>query len=241
MTALRWLCSLIFVINIYAAMVVLGIVFLPYALATKRGAHAACKTYCRYVFWCARWMVGIRCEVRGPVPTGEVLVAAKHQSFLDIMVIFYALPRAKFIMKRELLYAPVIGQYAYRLGCVPVDRGKRAEAVKKMLEDVKAGRSEPGQLCIYPQGTRIAPGADAPYKVGTYILYDELKQPCVPAATNVGIFWPRKGIIRNPGLAVVEFLEPISPGLAQAEFMKTLETRIEARSDALLDEAGFER
>lgn len=185
-------------------------------------------------------MVGIRCEVRGTPPEGEALIAAKHQSFLDIMMIFTALPTAKFIMKKEILRTPVIGQYAKLLDCVAVDRGKRGAAIQKMVEDVHAGRQEAGQLVIYSQGTRVAPGVKTEYKVGTGVLYEQLDQTCVPVATNVGVLWPRKGIMRRPGVAIVEFLDPIEPGMARQEFMKVLEERVEERSDALMREAGFD-
>lgn len=185
-------------------------------------------------------MIGLRGQVLGDVPQDEVLIAAKHQSFFDIMLIFYALPSAKFIMKKELLYTPIIGLYAKRLGCVPVDRGKRGQAIEKMVSDVNAGHALPGQLIIYPQGTRVAPGVQRDYKVGTAVLYEQLSQPCVPAATNVGLFWPRKGILRKPGLATVEFLDRIEPGADRAAFMAELENVVETRSNALMKDAGFD-
>ena len=107
------------------------------------------------------------------------------------------------------------------------------------MKGVRAGTQEPGQLIIYPQGTRVAPGVQRPYKVGTAILYAETGQTCVPAATNVGVFWPRTGIYRKPGLAVVAFLEPIAPGLEQDAFMERLETEVETASNRLMTEAGF--
>ncbi|WP_424980425.1 lysophospholipid acyltransferase family protein [Leisingera sp. S232] len=235
----QWLRSLAFTVQMYLAMLVLGIVFAPWAVVSPKGARTACKTYARWVIWTARWMVGIRCELRGQVPDGEVIVAAKHQSFLDIIMIFNAVPSARFIMKRELMWTPVIGVYAKRLGCVPVNRGKRGAAIAKMVKDVAKESTEPGQLIIYSQGTRVAPGAKKPYKIGTAVLYEGLSQPCIPAATNVGVFWPRSGIYRKPGLAVVEFLEPMQPGIRRAEFMEQLEELVETRSDALMREAGF--
>lgn len=236
---MQFVMSLAFVVQMYLMMALMGIVFLPYALLSRNGAVLACKTYCRWVMWTARIMLGLRCEVRGTVPSGEVLVAAKHQSFLDIIMIYHALPRAKFIMKQELLYTPVIGQYAKRIGCVPVARGKRGAAIQKMVSDVAAGLANPGQLVIYPQGTRVGPGAYLPYKVGSHVLYAELGQAAVPVATNVGVFWPRTGILRKPGLAVVEFLDPIAPGIDRVDFMIELEDRVEAASQALMLEAGF--
>jgi len=219
---------------------VIGLAFAPWALFSRNGARTCCKTYSRWVFWSARWMVGIRCEVRGTPPQGEVLVAAKHQSFLDIMMIFTALPQAKFIMKKEILWTPVIGQYARLLGCVAVDRGKRGAAIDKMVRDVEAGRAEAGQLIIYSQGTRVAPGSKMPYKVGTGVLYEQLGQPCAPVATNVGVLWPRNGVMRKPGVAVVEFLPVMEAGLSRETFMLRLEKEVEARSDALMREVGFD-
>ena len=180
-----------------------------------------------------------RSEVRGTVPTGEALIASKHQSFFDIIMIVSETPRPKFIMKKELTWAPILGWYGLRIGCVPVDRGKRGQAIQQMMDGVSKGRLQPGQLIIYPQGTRVAPGAMKSYKVGTGLLYQQLGQPCTPAATNVGLFWPRTGIYRKPGLAVVEFLPEIAPGLAVEPFMAELERVIEGASNRLMAEAGF--
>lgn len=237
MIALRWLLSLVFIVQMYLAMVVMAVAFAPWALFSRSGAFAAAHTYCRWVRFTARVLCGLRSEVRGTPPQGEVIVAAKHQSFFDIIIIFSALPRAKFIMKRELIYAPFLGQYALRLGCIPVNRGKRGAAIAKMKADVAKGSALPGQLIIYPQGTRVAPGATKPYKVGTGLIYEQLGQPCVPVATNVGIFWPRRQILRKAGLAVVEFLPVIEPGLPVPDFMTRLESDIETASNRLMDEA----
>ena len=164
--AWRWLRSLVFVGQMYVMMLVIGLLYLPGAILSPEGARRGCKAYCRWVFWTARWMVGLRCEVRGTPPTEGALVAAKHQSFLDILIIFNALPAAIFIMKREILWTPIIGLYAYRLGCVPVNRGKRGIAIKKMLNDVATGHAPAGQLIIYSQGTRVAPGVKPPTRWG---------------------------------------------------------------------------
>ena len=184
-------------------------------------------------------MIGLKVEYRGTPPTDEVMIAAKHQSFLDVLAIYGAIPRGKFIMKRILMYAPILGWFGLRVGCIPVDRGKRGAAIIKMLADVKEGAAQPGQLIIYPQGTRVAPGKVMKYKTGTGALYRQLEQPCVPVALNIGVFWPKRGVYRKPGTAVVEFLEEIPPGLPQNEFMALIEERIESASNKLNEEEGF--
>lgn len=236
---IQWLRSLLFIGQMYLMMGLMGLFFTPWSVVDRRGAFVAVHSYCRWVRWTAAWMVGLRSEIRGEVPTGEVLIAAKHQSFFDIIMICSVVPRPKFIMKASLKWAPVLGYFAKRIGCVAVDRGRRAQAIKQMIAGVSSGTQEPGQLIIYPQGTRVAPGVARAYKIGTGVLYDQTGQACVPAATNVGVFWPRHGIRREPGLAVVEFLPVIEPGRPTHVFMTDLEKTVETASNRLMAEAGF--
>lgn len=239
MNILQWIRSILFSVQATIAMPIIGLAFAPWALFSKRGAYTACRTYAAYTMWSARWMIGLRCEVRGTPPDGAVLVAAKHQSFLDILMIYNALPLPKFIYKKQLRWAPVIGQYLLKMQMIAVDRGKRGKAIAKMLDDVQSGELEPGQLVIYPQGTRVKPGHKTDYKAGTGVLYEQLGQSCIPVATNAGVFWPRRGLYRRPGLAVVSFLDPVAPGKPRKVFMAELENKIEAGSEALLIESGY--
>ncbi len=181
MIALRWVLSLVFVVQMYLAMAVIAVAFAPWALFSRRGARAACKAYCRWVIFTLRLLCGLRSEVRGTPPEGEAMVAAKHQSFLDIILIFNAVPCGKFIMKRELMWAPFLGQYARRIGCIPVNRGKRGAAILKMKADVAAGSADPGQLIIYPQGTRVAPAHRGPTRSAPAFFTNSSTSPATPS------------------------------------------------------------
>lgn len=239
MIAIRWVLSLFFNIQMYFMMMVIGIAFFPFAIFSKKMARFACVLFCRWSVMTARVICGLKTEVRGTPPTGAVMVASKHHSFFDIIVIFAVTPHARFILKRELLFTPFLGQYGLRIGCIPVARGQRGKALTKMRMDVAKGRDEPGQLIIYPQGTRVAVDDFIPYKIGTGVLYRELGQPCVPVATNIGLFWPKRAIMRKPGTAIVEFLPMIPEGLPIEVFMQKLEDAIEPNSNRLLAESGF--
>lgn len=238
--ALQYVRSAIFIGQMYLALALIATLGLPVALlGGRRGTLAVMHFFCSWVRWSAALLVGLRSEVRGTPPVDNVLVAAKHQSFLDIIMIFGALPRGKYIMKKELKWTPFLGWYAWLSGCVPVDRAKRGAAIRVMLKDVAKGHKKGGQLIIFSQGTRVAPGVKAPYKVGTAMLYRELQQDCVPVAVNVGVFWPRRSMLRKPGLAVIEFLPRIPAGLDMNTFMARLEEEVETASDRLMAEAGF--
>ena len=131
----------------------------------RDGAFDAIHAYCRWVRWTASWMVGLRSELRGEVPTDAVIVASKHQSFFDIILIVSETPRPKFIMKKELLWAPFVGQYALLIGCVPVDRGKRGHAIKQMLDGVRNSRtSNPVQAAAMPRPSPVVTAVPQPTK-----------------------------------------------------------------------------
>lgn len=237
---IQWVRSLLFIIQMYIMLPIIGFGLAPFVFLKPKWAFDVIRLYCDWVRWTASWMVGLKTEIRGEIPDGAVIVASKHQSFLDILMLSSALPRIKFIFKDELRYVPVISLYARFSNSIPVKRGKRGAAIKKMVSDVKSGQQEAGQLIIFPQGTRVAAGAKEPYKVGTYVLYEQTGQAVVPAATNVGVFWKRHGIMRYSGTAVLEFLDPIEPGLSQQDFMQAMETAVETHSDRLMREAGLQ-
>lgn len=235
--AFQWVRSLIFIAQMYLMLGIIGFGGIPFALIRRDAVYEVVRAYCNWVRWTASWMIGLKTEIRGDIPSGPVIVAAKHQSFLDILMIAGSVPRMRFIMKKELRWAPVIGLYARWTHTIPVDRGKKGQAIKDMVKAVVNGPKEPSQLVIFPQGTRVAAGVKKPYKIGAAVLYEKTGQTVIPAATNVGMFWPRRSLLRKPGLAVVEFLPALEPGKGTRAFMQQLETSIETASDRLMAEA----
>ena len=232
--------SLVFDFLMYSTMLVHGVLLSPLAIWSVDGAYWVAKAYCRIIFWYLKVICNLHVEFRGEVPKGEVIVCSKHMSFLDAMMLMYILPRAKFIMKRELIFAPVIGFYALRVGATPVARNKKGGAVKSMVKSIEKGHEkEIGQTVIYPQGTRVLPGVTKPYRVGAAVLYDRFGQDCAPAATNTGVFWARRSPYRKPGVAVMEFLPIIPAGKPVKEFLVELEDVVESNSNRLMEEAGF--
>ncbi len=223
----------------YLIMAVIGILFAPAAIWSREGAYWVIKTYCATIFWLLRTLCNLKVEFRGEVPQGDVLICSKHMSFLDIMMLAYILPRPKFIMKKQLKWAPIIGIYGLRIGSTPVARGKKGAAIQEMVDDIEGKSSSGGQLIIFPQGTRVLPGANNPYRVGAGVIYSKMGQTCVPVATNAGVFWARRSPYRYPGTAVIEFLDPIPKGMEVRPFIEKLEEVIEENSNRLMLEAGY--
>ncbi len=232
--------SIVFAIAFYAltAAMLLGYSYL--LLGPRDRAMAALKQHARAALWLQRKIVGTKFEVRGRdnLPQGPVLVAAKHQSAWDTFALIPQLSDPALIMKRELLWIPFYGWFSAKLEMIFVNREAGPKALRQMVRDARARADDGREMVIFPEGTRRAPGAAPDYKPGAFLLYDQLKVPCIPVALNSGLYWPRRSVMRYPGTIVIEFLEPIPPGLNRADFSHRLQDAIERASDRLLAEAA---
>lgn len=230
--------SLAFNLAFYLATALIALGGLP-AFASRRGVIRLAQLWGRVTLWLLRVVAGITVEFRGlgNRPAGPLLVAAKHQSALETLALLTAFPDFAYILKRELLWIPLIGWYLARSGMVAIDRTKGAHAMALMNEAAARAIRDGRQLIIFPEGTRRAPGAAPAYKLGLTHLYATLGVPCLPVALNTGLYWPRRSFLRRPGTAVIEFLAPIPPGLDRAAFLDRVQARIETGSDALLKAA----
>jgi 1-acyl-sn-glycerol-3-phosphate acyltransferase len=229
--------STLFFVYFIAISAIIFIGVLPTLLMPREAVIHASRLWSRCVFWGARVLAGQRFEIRGIPPRSGVLVASKHMSLWDTMALYLALYDAAFVLKRELLRIPFYGWYIRKAGIIAIDRGGHASALRKMAAASRAAFAAGRSVLIFPEGTRQLPGAPPAYKSGVAGLYGQIDVPCVPVALNSGLFWSGPlGFIKKPGTMVLEFLEPIPPGLKRPEFMAILESRIETATGKLVDE-----
>jgi 1-acyl-sn-glycerol-3-phosphate acyltransferase len=109
--------------------------------------------------------------------------------------------------------------------------------LRDLIQQAGAAIAEGRVIFIFPEGTRRPAGAPPLYKSGVNHLYAAAKAPCVPAAMNSGLFWPRRTFLRQPGTCVVEFLPVIPAGLPHGQFSKILQDRLETATNRLIEEA----
>ena len=209
-------------------------------LVMRRGAIlAVVRFWARTNLWLLRAICGIRAEFRGleKIPPGALLVASKHQSLWETFALVLLFKDPTFILKRELMWIPFFGWYSWKAGMIPVDRGKRAQALADMTIRARHELARGRQIVIFPEGTRRVPGAEPNYKFGVTHLYSEMGVSCLPIALNSGLFWPRRSFRRYPGTIIVEALDPIAPGLSRSEFLAAIEHTIETATSRLIAES----
>ena len=230
--------SLLFVALFYIWSLLCVAAMTPLLLAPRRWTLKAMCVWGDIVIVLLQAICDIRVEFRGRehLPKGKALVAAKHQCMFDTMGPLTVFPDACYVMKKELLRIPFYGWFCLKAGMVEIDRQGGSAALRKLIAAARTRLQDSRQLVIFPEGTRMPPGAKASYQPGVAGLYRDLGLPCTPMATNSGAHWPPHGFLRRPGLIVYEFLEPIPPGLHRGAFMRELESRLEAASARLLSE-----
>jgi 1-acyl-sn-glycerol-3-phosphate acyltransferase len=231
--------SLLFNLLFYVTTTLFVVLGSPLLFAPRSWAMAALKVHGRFELWLLKVIVGTKLEVRGAekLPEGACLVAAKHQSAWETFGLAPLFRDPALLMKRELFWIPFHGWFSHKFEMIPVDRDKGPAALRRMLREATKRVADGREIIIFPEGTRRAPGAPPDYKTGVVLLYEALGIPCVPVALNSGQFWPRRSVERRPGTIVVEFLDPIPPGLPRAVFLERLIDAIETASNRLLAEA----
>lgn len=218
----------------------MNVLFLPGLLLPRRAVMFGQRIWAMGLNAGLRVLVGLRWTVRGRehLLPGPAIIACKHQSMWDTIIWHIEVADPAVVMKKELLKIPVYGWYCRHTKQIPIDRAAGASALKQMLVHARAARDAGRHLIIFPQGTRTAPGTESPYLPGVAALYRDLGLPVVPVALNSGRFWGRNAFMKRPGTIVLEYLEPIPPGLSRKEFMDRLKDAIEPATTRLEQEAG---
>jgi 1-acyl-sn-glycerol-3-phosphate acyltransferase len=226
--------SILFFVYFVVASAMFFIAALPMMLLPRRMIVRTSQAWSRAVLGGLRVFGGCGYEIRGKIPQGPVLFAAKHMSMWDTVVLFLLLDDTSMVVKRELLKIPFYGWYINRAGVIGIDRKAGASALRQMAARAKEIYAAGRPLVIFPEGTRKKPGATPDYKPGVAGLYTQFGVPCVPVALNSGQFWT--GFIKRPGTIVIAFLPPIPAGLKRGAFMRELEQSIETATAKLVAE-----
>lgn len=181
---------------------------------------------------------GITYEIRGKehIPKNQsVIIAAKHQSMWETVIMHLIVNRPAYIFKKELLKIPFYGWYLNFMSGIAVDRDGGSKSLKNIVKNAKKYIKNKQNIIIFPQGTRTKIDAtieDYPYQSGLLGLYNFLKIPVIPTALNSGLYWSKNH--KKSGKIIIEFLPVIESGLNKDKFINLLQERIETKSKELL-------
>ena len=187
-------------------------------------------TWTRLVLWGAETICGIRYRVLGAenVPAQACVVLSKHQSAWETLAFQVIFPPQVYVIKRELLWIPFFGWGLAMLSPVAIDRTAGMRALKQMLAQGKDRIARGFWIIVFPEGTRIAPGARGTYQTGGAAIAVHAGAPVLPVAHNAGTCWGRHAFRKYPGTITVSIGKPIdSRGKKADALTREVETWIE--------------
>lgn len=172
-----------------------------------RPSLARCDRIAKYWgltnLWALKTLCGLSYRVRGleHLPDEPLVVLSKHQSAWETIAFRAILPESQsWVLKQELTRIPFFGWALKQCGPIAIDRsaGRReiTRLVQEGTEHLGSGRS----VVIFPEGTRVAPGARHNYGVGGALLAARSGRRVVPIAHNAGVFWGRRSLMKRSGV-----------------------------------------
>ena len=114
-------------------------------------------------FWMTK-VIGIRINIIGELPDHPApIVVSNHQTWFDIPIIQHSItghgPILKFLIKRQLVWVPIIGWICYALNFPRLNRGEGQNARERDYAAIKTASdtlsAERGALLIFAEGTRF--------------------------------------------------------------------------------------
>ncbi len=210
---------LLYKIYFVLVFVVLAIPFYPiffFLLRTDKKTHQAFKVKQVWA-WLLLFLTGIKVKKvnKNLLPKPPYVICANHASYLDIVVMFIAIPETfLFLGKAELLKWPIVRIF-FRNMDIPVDRTNNVKA-RKSIELTKQAIQKGFSVAIFPEG--LIPSENIPkmkpFKKGAFVLAVSQQAPIVPITftTNWKLFSTEVDPFGGgrPGIAEVIFHPAIS-------------------------------
>jgi 1-acyl-sn-glycerol-3-phosphate acyltransferase len=174
-----------------------------------RTVDAVTRWWCRTVLR----LTGCGPVVRGleHVPPRSAVLVANHSSYLDVVALLAATPLdLRFVAKRELLTAPIVGKVLRKAGHLTVDRVDLSRGVADAADVTSAVRGG-AVVCVFPEGTFVRRPGLLPFRLGAFKAAVEAGCPIVPVVIRGtrGVL-PADTRRPRPGRVEVTVLPPLT-------------------------------
>jgi 1-acyl-sn-glycerol-3-phosphate acyltransferase len=188
--------TLLFVGTLLYAVVVLAFGWLP-----SHKLYTIARSWARVNLWILKKLCGLTYTVAGMenIPPGAHVSMWKHSSAWETIAQASVFPPQSWVLKRELMWVPLLGWAVRCLKPIAIDRKAGATAVTQVVEQGKQRLAEGLWILIFPEGTRVAVGEKRKYGASGALLAAKAGCKIIPVAHNAGYFWPRRGWVKKPG------------------------------------------
>jgi 1-acyl-sn-glycerol-3-phosphate acyltransferase len=219
--------AMLFLTTAFYAVVVILLMWLPPARL-----YAIPRVWARTNLWLLKTICNLDYRVEGTehLPSRPFISMWKHSSTWETIAQMILVPRAAWLLKREILWIPVLGWAVARFHPIAIDRKAGGSAVNQVVTQGKQRLAEGLGVVIYPEGTRVAPGETRKFGMSGALLASQSGAPLVPIAHDSGYYWRRRGLLKRPGVIHVVIGPPIeTDGLEPREITERTKAWIDAK------------
>ncbi|HEY0939022.1 MAG TPA: lysophospholipid acyltransferase family protein [Steroidobacter sp.] len=188
--------TLLFVGTLLYAVVVLLLGWLP-----SQKLYAIARSWGHVNMWLLAKLCNLTYTVEGRenIPPGAHVSMWKHSSAWETIAQAAVFPPQAWVLKRELMWIPLVGWAVKCLKPIAINRKAGAAAVTQVVEQGTQRLKQGLWILIFPEGTRVAVGETRKYGVSGALLASKAGCKIVPVVHNAGYFWPRRGWVKKPG------------------------------------------
>lgn len=232
--------SILFWFLVFTLSILTTILFFPVLFfKSSKGADFVGKNWGIIILFLLRVIGGINHKIlnKENLPQEPLIIASKHQSMWETIIMKILFPRPVPIFKKELALIPIFGWFLLKSSSIKVDRTGGSKTLKSLIKQAQKYLKNKQNIIIFPQGTRVPALVDNKkykYQSGVAALYLNCNVSVIPVALDSGLFWNKKNLLLKPGTITLKFLDPIKPGLNKKEFMHQLQNSIETAADEMI-------
>lgn len=227
---MQLLRSLVFTTFLFVSTFVYAIVVLAVGWLPPRKLYRVADSWSRTQLWMLGKLCNLHYVVEGleNLPSGAHVSMWKHSSAWETIAQASIFPPQSWVLKRELMWIPMVGWAVKCLKPIAINRSAGAAAVNQVVEQGKQRLAEGLWILIFPEGTRVAAGESRKYGISGALLASRAGCKIVPVAHNAGYFWPRRGWVKKPGVITVRIGPPVeAAGRDPRELNEQIRTWIE--------------
>jgi len=195
--------------------------FMPF-----RKRCAVLYTWMVFMAWWLRITCNIRYTLEGKenIPDEACVVVANHQSSWETFFLQPHFYPQSVAIKKELFYIPFMGFIMRACKPIIIDRNKKQNALKQLLQQGKERINEDINVLIFPEGTRVKVGERKKHFAGGSMVAIQSGAPILPIVHNAALFWPKGKIKKYPGIITVKIAKAIpTEGRSAKELTKEIQ------------------
>jgi 1-acyl-sn-glycerol-3-phosphate acyltransferase len=201
------------------------------------GVRWAVKRYSKRMVQLMK-LCGIEPEARGRerLPPAPFIIAPKHSSYGDGFLMYVQFDDVAFVTGDHLERFPLVPKVLEKLGAIVIDNCGGSDARRDLAASFAKAAADKRCVLIYPEGHLCKVGEHKRFRAGVWHMQEASGWPVVPVAASLGLRWQQEDYAKYPGPAVIEFLDPIMPGLGKDEFLERLGDAVRSNTDRLIEE-----